>query len=111
MRMAAGHERHARGAAERKGAVRVFKSCSALRQFIEGRRVNDAVAGAAHHSLVMLVGHDEQNIGSLGHFSHPIRDSLWNITRYQNKEHTQSKSIPGRWNSATVIGRNPGSIP
>ena len=62
MRMTAGQEGHAAWTTQRKRAVRVRKPDALIRQPIQIRSLDNIVARTAHHTRIMLVTHDEQNI-------------------------------------------------
>ena len=59
----AGGERRPRGNAHWAGRVGAFEQRAALRQPVEIGRRNDRVAVAAEHSAVVLIRHDDQQVG------------------------------------------------
>ena len=61
--MAAGHERHAARAAQRVGAVRVGKARTFCSEAVQIRGFGSPVSGTGHDPRVMLIAHDEQNVG------------------------------------------------
>ena len=61
--MAAGHERHAARGAQWVGAVCVAEARSSCSETVQIRGMGNAISGAPHDARVVLVAHDQQNVG------------------------------------------------
>ena len=61
--MAAGHERHAARGAQWVGAVCVAEARSSCSETVQIRGVGNAISGEPHDPRVVLVAHDQQDVG------------------------------------------------